>query len=55
MTKEELLEQLQLATQFTKAQAREVDALCEQADALREQIDVLCKQIEVLANKEHQK
>lgn len=44
MIEEKLLEQLQLATQFAKAQAREIDAL-------REQIDVLRKQIDVLANK----
>ena len=55
MTKEKLLEQLQLATQFIKAQAREVDALCEQTDALREQIYVLRKQTDLLINEEHQK
>lgn len=51
MTEEKLLEQLQLATQFVKAQAREIDALREQTDALREQIDVLRKQIDVLISK----
>ena len=50
MTKEKLLEQLQLATQFVKAQAREIGALREQTDALREQIDVLRKQTDVLIN-----
>lgn len=44
MAEEKLLEQLQLAAQFAKAQAREIIAL-------REQIDVLRKQIDVLTNK----
>ena len=41
MTEEKLLEQLQLATQFVKAQAREIDALREQIDVLRKQTDLL--------------